>query len=53
MSVLSRCVQLNSINFYIFADATKDLLARGRDKFLNVMIVGLANSQQNISVKET
>ena len=36
-------LQLNSRNPFVFADAMKDLLARGRGKFQNIMIVGPAN----------
>ena len=32
-------LQLNSINPFVFADAMRDLLAHGRGKFHNVLIV--------------
>ena len=35
-------LQLNSINPFVFADAMRDLLAHGRGKFHNVLIVGPA-----------
>ena len=44
-------LQLNSINPFVFADAMRDLLARGRGKFCNVLIVGPANCGKTFLLK--
>ena len=36
-------LQLNSMNSFVFVDATRYLLEQGRGKFRNVLIVGPAN----------
>ena len=41
-------LQLNSIKPFVFADDMSDLLTYERDKFRNVLIVGLANRGQQI-----
>ena len=44
-------LQLNSINSFVFADAMRDLLARGKGKFRNVLIVGPANCGKTLLLK--
>ena len=44
-------LQLNSINSFVFVDATRDLLEHGRSKFRNVLIVGQANGGKTFLLK--
>ena len=44
-------LELNSINPFLFADAIRDLLAHGRGKFPNVLIVGPASCGKTFLLK--
>ena len=44
-------LQQNRINPYVYADAVRDLLTRGRGKFRNIMITGPANCGKTFMLK--
>ena len=44
-------LQLNDINPFVFADAMRHLLAHGRGRFCNVLIVGPANCGKSFLLK--
>ena len=44
-------LQMSSLNPFVLPDAMRDLLALGRDKFCNVMIVGSANCGNTFLLK--
>ena len=44
-------LQLNNISPFVFADAMSDLLAHGRGKFRNIMIVAPANCGKTFLLK--